>query len=167
VDWRKPDQPRTLNLRASRRQPSDFEGSRLSRTGGKLGLWYIDGGLYRQPPREDKVHRGTLLATLLCGCIVLAIPIWILTQPLLVGTYSIVMHNSATGQNVVCRASLAPGFRAANAVSVCELSCEDRGFKLVNGPAPMDIEYADDDQFHRDQARWQSLIPTACQFDRP
>jgi hypothetical protein len=115
----------------------------------------------------DKVHRGTLLATLLCGCIVLAIPIWLLTEPLLVGTYSIVVHKAATGQTVACRASLAPSIRAAQAVSLCQLSCEDHGFEFVNGPPPMNIDYADADQFHRDQTRWRSIIPAACRSDRP
>jgi hypothetical protein len=82
-------------------------------------------------------------------------------SPLFIGNESIAMRNDSTGQEIVCRASIAPPDAALEASHICEMSCEEYGFHAIDGTS-WAIDFFDRGGFRRAQQRWIKFIPPSC-----
>jgi hypothetical protein len=111
------------------------------------------------------VHKGAVLATLSCAGLILGIGVWMVLGPLAVQSYTVVLRNPATAAQVVCHAAFAPEFRRHHdpqwAVSICEMSCEDKGFRVERGGA-MIIDFRSLEYKRRAQRDYEPFIPLAC-----
>lgn len=111
------------------------------------------------------MHRGVVLATMLCAGIVLGVAVWMTMSPYFVQSRAVYLRNPTSGQLATCSASFANNFMPTNSVSyattVCQMSCEQKGFVVVGG-SPGDIDFVSEDAFRRAQRRWIKFIPPAC-----
>jgi hypothetical protein len=101
-------------------------------------------------------------AALTIGLLTVGLATWLVLIPRLGGTASATMANRATGQRVVCQASAIPADKAAQIVSLCCLSCEERGFYLIPGQAVAVPDFASADAAEHAMSRFAHLFPTAC-----
>lgn len=95
------------------------------------------------------------------GVFVVALVIWITLAQLASSRASVEMINPATGERVVCQASMTGG-KAELAVALCEDACQEKGFELLPGQFDMDIEFASQDAARRAAMPFEHLFPSAC-----
>jgi hypothetical protein len=111
------------------------------------------------------LHKGTLLAALLVGGLIIGVAVWAVLAPYLSETDSAVLRNALTGQIVVCRASVIPNFIASNSasrgVAVCSEVCQTHGFSVVSGDQLV-IDWASLKARQQAEERWRNIIPAAC-----
>jgi hypothetical protein len=111
------------------------------------------------------MHRGVILATLMCGLVILAAGVYFVIDLMSVRS-SIMTLRNASGMRVVCAAASVPGYQPGNdpveAVSICRMSCEERGFKASDPGNSLVIDYASEEGFRRAQYKWRNTIPAAC-----
>jgi hypothetical protein len=83
-----------------------------------------------------------------------------------VQSYTTVLRNPATGARIVCHASFAPGFRPHHdprwAVSICAMSCEDKGYVREQGDASVIIDFVSLEAKRSAQRTYGPFIPPAC-----
>jgi len=112
------------------------------------------------------MHKGVILATLLAALIAAGAGVYAVLDPMLVRSYAATLRNPATGEQVVCQASFAPGFAPQGspeiAVSTCAGRCEAKGFRRTGGNTMLVVDYISAEAARRAQVRYQAFTPAAC-----
>jgi len=115
------------------------------------------------------MHRGTILATMLCAAAVIGVAVWMLLSPLMKESYAVRLYKAETNQTVLCAAAFAnefiPGNHASYPVSICVMSCERHGFTVVGRPTVGVIDFISADRFRQAQIKWARYIPSVCRPD--